>query len=311
MKICFYGSRGSLPTPLLLKDYQKKIREILFLFKKSKQNDIENFISKLPFKLSHIYGGNTACVAIKDENEELVILDAGSGIRVLGNEIGKSNNNQIIHIFLSHFHWDHICGIPFFLPLYNPTNTIIFYSTNENVVHNLFRQQYKNHFPLSFDKLPAKKKFAILPECNTYKLNNYSILNVPLSHPGGSTGYIIEKGGKKITYLTDAEFTSENMEEKSLFYKACFESSDVLIMDCQYSLIEFFSKFDWGHTSSNMAVNLALDWRAKRLVLFHFDPNHSDDDLITILEEANRFKTQYNRRRLEISQAIEGQIIEI
>ena len=124
MKIHFYGSRGSIPTPLLLKDFQDRVKKILNLYKKSKEKNINTFFSKLPFDLSHLYGGNTACTTIEEKNKELIVLDAGSGLRVLGNQLAQLSN-QTIHIFLSHFHWDHICGIPFFKPLYNPSNIFL------------------------------------------------------------------------------------------------------------------------------------------------------------------------------------------
>jgi phosphoribosyl 1,2-cyclic phosphodiesterase len=310
MKIHFYGSRGSIPTPLLLADYQSKMKKILNLYKKSKEKKIDSFFSTLPFELSHIYGGNTACTSIEEKNKDLIILDAGSGLRVLGNKLIQLNN-QTIHIFISHFHWDHICGIPFFKPLYNPSNTIIFYSTDESMIQNLARQQIDSHFPLSFQKLPAKKKFVILDKKSQYKLNDFTIFNIPLNHPGDCTGYIFEKDGKKISYLTDTEFTPDTIEGEADFYRACFESSNVLILDSQYNVIEIFSKFDWGHTSSNMAVNLALDWRVKKLVLFHFDPNHSDVELYKILKDAKAQQNQFNKRELEIIPAIEGTFIEI
>lgn len=310
MKVQFYGSRGSIPTPLLLNEFHIKVKQILNLYKKSKEKDINSFFSKLPFELSHIYGGNTACTTIEEKNKELIVLDAGSGLRVLGNKL-INVNNQTIHIFLSHFHWDHICGIPFFKPIYNPTNTIIFYSTDENMIQNLARQQVENHFPLPFTKLPAKKKFVILDKKSQYKLNGFTIFNIPLNHPGECTGYIFEKDGKKISYLTDTEFTPDTLQGEEDFYKACFENSSILILDSQYNVIEIFSKFDWGHTSSNMAVNLALDWRVKKLILFHFDPNHSDADLYKLWKEANEQKNQFNKRDLEIIPAIEGTFIEI
>ncbi len=310
MKVYFYGSRGSIPTPLLLNEFQNKVKQILAIYKKSKDKDINSFFSKLPFEISHIYGGNTACTTIEEENKELIIIDAGSGLRVLGNKLIQAKN-QIIHIFLSHFHWDHICGIPFFKPIYNPTNTIIFYSTDENLIQNLARQQVESHFPLPFTKLPAKKKFVILDKKSQFKLNGFTIFNIPLNHPGDCTGYIFEKDGKKISYLTDTEFTPDTLQGEEDFYKACFENSSILILDSQYNVIEIFSKFDWGHTSSNMAVNLALDWRVKKLVLFHFDPNHSDTDLYKLWKEADEQKNQFNKRDLEIIPAIEGTFIEI
>ncbi|OHD14233.1 MAG: hypothetical protein A2Y34_16405 [Spirochaetes bacterium GWC1_27_15] len=310
MKITFYGSRGSIATPLLLNEYHKKTKAILNLYKDSQIKDIDDFFATLPLELSQIFGGNTACITIEDDGEDILILDAGSGLRELGRKY-TSVNNKTFHILLSHFHWDHICGIPFFKPLYNPTNTIIFYSPNIDLIENLKRQQHPSHFPLSFDKLPAKKKFVILNEQNPYSLNGYKIFHIELNHPGGSTGYIISKDDKKVSYATDTEFTPENIDEKSLFFKACFESSDVLIMDTQYSLTEFFSKFDWGHTSSTMAVNLALEWRVKRLVLFHSDPEHTDEDMIKILRDAEEQIKQFNKRQLKIILAVEGHCIEI
>jgi len=313
MKVTFYGARGSIPSPLTLEEYQSKIREILTLYSLAVDKNIDNFIKNLPFCLSHICGGNTSCVVIKDDDysNDIIVLDAGSGLRKLGKDL-LNRNNLKIHIFLTHFHLDHICGIPFFKAIYNPTNTVIFYSPNENVKENLEKQQDDVLFPLPFDKLPAKKHFTILDKKSTYNLNGFEINAVPLNHPGGAFGYIFKKENKKISYVTDTEFTPENIKEKDLFYKACFESSDILIIDCQYSLSEFFSKFEWGHTSSTMAVNLALEWRVKKLVLFHFDPEHTDKDLLRIMNEARAIKsTKYNKRNLEIIQSYEGLEIEI
>jgi phosphoribosyl 1,2-cyclic phosphodiesterase len=306
MKISFYGARGSIPTPMSLDDYQAKIKKIINLYRKQKGNPTAaKFLKTLPFDLSHIHGGNTACVTIEDGETDMIILDAGSGLRMLGHDLeGKSN--LTLHVFLSHYHWDHICGIPFFKPLYNPSNTVIFYSPNEEIIQNLCRNQHHAHFPMPFQKLPARKKFVILDSCHHYELNGYDILNIPMYHPGGCTSYILQKEGKKVSYATDTEFTPENIKEKSHFYKACFESSDMLILDCQYSLSEFFSKFEWGHTSANMAVNLSLDWRVKKLVMFHFDPTHTEVQLEKIKMEAIKQKKQFNKRNLEIINALEG-----
>jgi len=310
MKITFYGARGSIPTPMSLQDYQAKIKKILTLYKKSTIPSIAKFIKTLPFELSHIYGGNTACLTIDEGENDLIILDGGSGLRMLGHEL-ENRSNMTLHIFLSHYHWDHLCGIPFFKPLYNPSNTVIFYSPNEEIIQNLCRQQHHAHFPMPFQKLPARKKFVILDSCNHYHLNGYDILNIPMYHPGGCTSYIFEKDGKKISYATDTEFTPEKMKEKEHFFKACFESSDVIILDCQYSLNESFTKFEWGHTSANMAVNLALEWRIKKLVMFHYDPVHTEEQLEKILKEAIKQKKQFNKRNLDIVSAIEGTSIEV
>ncbi len=314
MKVYFYGVRGSIATPINLKEYRHKIKKILTLYNNSHENDIDGFINNLPFDLSHIFGGNTSCIAIDDEDRNYkdhhIILDAGSGLRELGKKL-INKNGLTIHIFLSHFHWDHICGIPFFKPVYNPTNKIIFYSPAEDAKDNLERQHHESHFPVKLDSLPCKIYFMKLDQYDPLMLNGFLIQSVPVNHPGGCYAYIFKKNFKKISYITDAEFTPDNLKETGMYFKALFESSDVMIIDSQYSLSEFFTKFDWGHTSSTVAVNLALDWRVKKLVLFHFDPDHSDLDILKILKEARELKTQFNRRRLDVLQAVEGKYIKI
>lgn len=311
MEISIYGARGSLPTPLTQDKYSDKVKRILELYKQSSIQNVDKFLQSIPFELSHTYGGNTPCLSIDEQsNDNFIVIDAGSGLRELGNKLVK-RNNLTINIFLSHFHWDHIAGIPFFKPMYNPSNTIVFYSTNNNLVKNLHRQQVPHHFPISFKDFPAKVMYVILDTKSTFNLVGYKISTVQLKHPGGSVAYILKKDNKKVSYVSDAEFTPDNIKKKAMYYKACFESSDLLVMDSQYSLSEFFSKFDWGHTSSSMAVNLALEWRIKKLLLFHFDPDHDDDELKKIENEANLQKTQFNRRNLEVQLAVEGTTITI
>jgi phosphoribosyl 1,2-cyclic phosphodiesterase len=311
MKLKFYGARGSLATPMTLSIYRKKIKKILELYKQSGKSDIDGFINDLPINLKSIYGGNTSCSTIQDDEGNMLILDAGSGLRELGNEF-KGMNNLTFHIFLSHFHWDHICGIPFFKPVYNPTNTVYFYSTSKNAYENLERQQHPVHFPVTFSNLPIKKHTVLLTENEPLFLSGFTISNIHLIHSGGSSGYIFEKNGKKISYATDTEFTDESLSGKSDYYRSYFEGSDCLILDSQYSLVEFFNKFDWGHTSSNMAVNLAYNWKIKKLVLFHFDPDHSDDDLVRILKEAREMtQNEFYKMKIEIIQAIEGGSVDI
>jgi phosphoribosyl 1,2-cyclic phosphodiesterase len=311
MRVTFYGSRGSLPTPVKNEEYLYKLKNILEIYRKKGNPEIDPFIKSLPHHLSTVFGGNTACVSLENQTGDTrIIFDAGSGLRELGKELA-SRNHQVFHIFLSHFHWDHICGIPFFKPVYNPTNTFYFYSPSDNLLQNLRRQQHPHHFPVSFAQLPAKKKFVIMDTENPVEIGTFSIRAVELNHPGGCWGYVADENGKRVSYLTDTEFTDENMKDRRMYYKACFDSSDLLIMDCQYSLVEFFGKFDWGHTASSVAVNLALEWRAKKLALFHFDPDHTDEDLSRMLSDAEEQKTHFNKRKLDIVQAIEGSVIEI
>ena len=301
MRIKIWGSRGSIPTPMTNDAYRFKVRRLLELYAKSEDKDIDTFLENVPFHLSNTYGGNTACVqVIDDSSKDIIVLDAGSGLRLLGNDLaGKGGLN--IHLFISHFHWDHICGLPFFGPIFNPTNTITFYSTNDEIAENLTRQQH-----------PSEKKFVVINSDHTVKIGGLEIRAVDLIHPGGCSAFVVHSGKKKLSYVTDTEFTEDGIAGKELYYKACFESSDLMLLDCQYSLVEFFSKFNWGHTATNVAVNLALEWRIKQLAMFHFDPMHSDEDLSRMLIEAKSITNpKYNNRNLKVIQAVEGSVIDV
>ena len=312
MRIKIWGSRGSIPTPMTNDAYRFKVRRLLELYAKSEDKDIDTFLENVPFHLSNTYGGNTACVqVIDDSSKDIIVLDAGSGLRLLGNDLaGKGGLN--IHLFISHFHWDHICGLPFFGPIFNPTNTITFYSTNDEIAENLTRQQHPAHFPISLESTPSEKKFVVINSDHTVKIGGLEIRAVDLIHPGGCSAFVVHSGKKKLSYVTDTEFTEDGIAGKELYYKACFESSDLMLLDCQYSLVEFFSKFNWGHTATNVAVNLALEWRIKQLAMFHFDPMHSDEDLSRMLIEAKSITNpKYNNRNLKVIQAVEGSVIEV
>ncbi len=310
MVIEFFGVRGSLATPLTFDVFRQKAISLLEKYQDNKAQPPSDFFDSLPLEDKLIFGGNTPCVLVQNKENERIILDAGSGLRVLGNRFAGESNTTY-HIFLSHFHWDHICGIPFFKPIYNPTNTVIFYSPSKKLSYALNRQQHEQHFPVSFKSLPAKRRLVILKENFGHTLGEFNIRPIKLNHPGGSYGYVVMSDKTKLSYLTDAEFTGENIEGKELFYKAIFESSDLIIMDTQYSLNESFRKIDWGHTSSSMAVNLSLEWRAKRLVTFHYDPDHSDKELFRIGKDAREQSKVFNKRQLEIIRAYEGLVLTI
>ena len=310
MEVVFYGERGSFPTPLTPEDYQKNIKTILDIYNNSNEKNIDQFVKTLPLNLYQIRGGNTSCFTIEKEKSDLIVFDAGSGLIELGKKL-KFKNNLNIHIFLSHFHWDHICGIPFFKPLYNPSNTIYFYSTDKNLLKNLIRQQLKPFFPISFSELAAKKKFSILKFQVKYQLKDFSFRAIPLKNPGVSTGYIFESDKKKIGYVTEVEFTPDDIHNNKMFYKACFEGIELLIMGSQHNLKDYYNKFTWGHTSYEMVADLALEWRVKKLILFHSSPEQTDEDMNIVIKKANEQIKQYNRRQLDIIQAYEGLTLKI
>ena len=285
MKIHFWGVRGSIPSPQTPEVFRAKIKEILNIAKnRDLKTDIkiESFINTLPFYLRNSYGSNTTCIEINDDNGNLFILDAGTGIRQLGIDFLKRDTKvKNIHLFLTHLHWDHIQGFPFFAPVYHSDITINFYSTVKNF-HKIFMlQQNQYNFPIKLTELACKKKFIQLTSGKTIQINDIKIDYFPMNHPGGGTAYSFKKGNKKVVFTGDVEFQEEDIEQIDKFGDF-FTNADVAIFDSQYSLEQSFSKFEWGHTSYSMAVNLGVNWKIKQLFLTHHDPSSSDDKIMQI-----------------------------
>lgn len=312
MFIKFYGVRGSIPSPTLSSEYKNKIKRILELAIEEKLTDksqIEQFIRKIPYPLNYLTGGNTTCVTVRTK-ENLYILDGGTGIRVLGEEIFKNPESfpKILHIFITHTHWDHIQGIPFFKPLYLPNYTIHFYSGFSNIEERLIYQTDERFFPMPFQKTASKKYFHHLKVNTAYKIEEkLEIHTFPLKHPGGCYSYkfISLENNKTFIFATDVEFTGEDFLDKQE-YLDYFGYSDILVLDSQYTLDESFLKIDWGHTSYTMAVNCAVHWRVKNLVLTHHEPTYNDDKLFQNYLNAIRHRNYLDKDIPKIFLAREG-----
>ena len=286
-RLKLWGVRGSIPTPLGQTEYRHKLHGVLQHAVNAGLNNtssekLDEFIKNLPHDLRYIYGGNTTCVSVKkDESDDVLILDSGTGIKLIGDELmngpcGRGEGD--VKIILTHTHWDHIQGLPFFKPMFIPGNTIHFYSPLEDIQSRLKQQQNSAFFPISLEEMMATKVFHHLKDNEPFEINGLKVDFHPLKHPSGCYAYRIRENNYTFIFATDAEFTGDDMDEiekgSSFFHKA-----DLLLIDSQYSLDESFNKFTWGHTSNTMAVNCGVKWRIKNLVLIHHEPAHSDSRL--------------------------------
>ena len=313
MKVKLWGVRGSVPTPLTNDEYQNRINKILLhAFKKkiSSAQDLPSFLENLPAELRSITGGNTTCVEVITEDNDRYILDGGTGIRELGykmmeGDAGKGNDD--IKIFFTHTHWDHVQGIPFFIPIYIPGNKIHFYSPIQDLEERLALQMEGRFFPAEFRSTASVKNFTVLKNGEPLNFNNDLLVDfLPVQHPGGSNAYRFRQNGKTFIFATDAEFTGEVLEHQNSAYDSFFQNADVLIIDSQYTLDDSFLKFDWGHTSYTMAVNCGAKWNIKKLILTHHEPSYLDDKLQENFEKALIHKDQLGSRLPEIYLAREG-----
>lgn len=300
IKIKFWGVRGSIPSPGPKTVY---------------------------------YGGNTSCVEIQFPGKPPFILDAGSGIRELGKELLKISDPVKAYIFISHFHWDHIQGLPFFKPAFKPTNHFIIYGCDEpnvNLSEIISMQMNPTYFPLAIEDMRARIEFRTIRE-ETFNIDDVEVKTRFLNHPGYALGYRFTFQGKSIVYISDNEpfvhpaggggSNEEQIENVAVRFEKFVEdlsddlvrfvdSADILIHDTQYFPEEYEQKKTWGHSPLDYTVDIAVRAGIKKLILFHHDPDH-DDDTIHQMVRQSRELLQRNNNGIICEAAREGATIEL
>ena len=320
MLIKLWGVRGSIPAPLRNAEYQRKLKAVLREWQRSgpagepDEETLTNFISGLSPDLKYTYGGDTTCVTVQlEENHMPLILDCGTGLRVLGDDLmdGPCGRGQgELRLFLTHTHWDHIQGLPFFKPAYIPGNKLTFYSPYGDLEERLVGQQQSSYFPMPFHGTASEKSFQLMEPGRTVELEGGTLVDgFALKHPGGSYAYRFRKNGQTFIFATDCEFTGEDMEASA--NDEFFQDADLLVMDAQYTLDESFKKFDWGHTSFTMAVNCAVKWRVKHLVMTHHEPAYQDFQVFRNHVDAIQHKDAMPAGGLMVHAAREGMTIRL
>jgi phosphoribosyl 1,2-cyclic phosphodiesterase len=313
MRIRFWGVRGSLPAPLLPDQIKSKISAIL---ERLTPMDVESpdskerFLAGLPPWLFGTAGGNTPCVSVHcGDFREWIVLDAGSGLRELGNAVaGKKPKPVRYHFFFSHLHWDHIQGFPFFNPAYDPAVRIDFYFPKNGLEAFLCGQMRGPYFPVTLESTGAGKRFHQLK--GPIALKGVTITYRKMNHPGDSYAYRLDDGKRRFIYATDTELSAADFI-RSKENTAFFRYADLIILDSQYTLGEAIEKYDWGHNAFSMAVDFAANWKIKHLVLFHHDPAYDDKKLSYILQSARWYMERMNIKGIKISLAMEGMEITV
>ncbi len=240
-------------------------------------------------KNEYTYGGHTPCSSLEPPDGSILIIDAGTGIRRLGDELQKRRSDKplFIHLFLTHFHLDHIMGLPFFMPLYAPEVTLVIYSDHsprktEEYLNGFMGGRY---FPVPFLETRSKKIFQqIRGEGVVVERNRISLS--PLHHPQGSVAYKIQSDGKTVVFATDTEHPPEGIERRLADFTA---GADVFVYDAMFTPEEYESeKRGWGHSTWLEGTKLAKKAGVKKLYLSHFNPDHSDsqiDEMISMARE--------------------------
>jgi len=293
MDIRFWGVRGSIASPLTNAVFRTKIEEAVQLTVKAgitEESQIPDFVKTLPPDIRQVVGGDTACVEIRT-GENILILDCGTGIRRLGLELIHNSGGQNIeaHILLSHTHWDHINGLPFFVPGFNPNNNLIIYGSLPGLEERIRKQQAFEYFPVP---LPETFKFVHLEEGEPFRIGNTDIVTMGLNHPGGSYGYRITHDNKTLVYATDSEYKDLSAHALQPFTDF-FRNADMLIFDAQFTLVENVEKENWGHSNIFCGIDMAIEADVGKLVFTHHDPAHEDKELWDRLQKANEYLDIY------------------
>lgn len=300
-KIKFWGVRGSIPTP-----GASTLR----------------------------YGGNTSCVQLQFADGPLFILDAGTGIRELGNSLLRSDKPVKGYIFISHFHWDHIQGLPFFRPAYNHKNSFLISGSDDTSIKLadiISFQMDPTYFPITIEDMNADIQFRSIRE-EKFEIEEVEIQTMYLNHPGYALGFRFTYRNHSVVYISDNEpFYTQNAnndekisEQNSKKLDKIFDSfienkdarlidfcrkADILIHDTQFFPEEYEERRTWGHSPFNYTVDLAIKSEARQLILFHHDPDHDDETVDKILvlsrrllkESGKSIQCQAAREGLEIT----------
>lgn len=260
MKITIWGCRGSMPSPG-------------------------------PDMIK--YGGNTSCVQV-EHGDTCLILDGGSGIQELGNALDP--DTRVVNLLLTHLHIDHIMGLGYFRPFYNPKCTVNIWGptgSNESLVERLRRYFSPPFFPVRLKELPAEiHVFEI--DNSDFEIDSFRIRSEYICHPGPTVGYRVECGDSVLSYIPDHEpaLGSSDFPHSTEWCSGydIAENADLLLHDGQYTQQDYKGKIGWGHSSMKDAIDFAKLSRVKKLLLFHHDPLHSDTTLQNMFEQCTANK---------------------
>lgn len=240
----------------------------------------------VPGKKSVLYGGNTNCLSLNIAGKYFFIFDAGSGIKSLSDKLIKENKSPLAaHIFITHPHWDHINGLPFFAPLYIQGNEIDFYgpgSMDLTLEKILAEQMSSVYFPITTEQFAAKQKFHELKE-DSFNIGEVKIQTILLNHPGQCLGYRVEYKNKVFCYITDNELYLKN---SSLFNRhqenlllSFIDKADLMAIDATYTDEVYPQRVSWGHSSVSRSIEVAHEAHVKQVYLHHHDPDQTDEDI--------------------------------
>jgi phosphoribosyl 1,2-cyclic phosphodiesterase len=281
MKITFWGTRGSIASP---------------------------------GPETVVYGGNTTCLEVSLASDCTIVIDAGTGIRRLGDHLLKRSENNCIHLLLTHIHWDHVLGFPFFAPLFKPSCHIVVDGSPRAMegLQRVFSSNYiDGTWPLRFEDLKARIEHSQGLRNGSVEIEGTLVESHKIQHPQGGVGFKFTEDKKTFVFITDNELLDQGWSGTSFsdFVSFC-SGADLLVHDCQYTTAEIQDRRGWGHSDVSSVSRLAIEAGVKRLFLFHHDPWRTDEGVASMVRECSELVAA-KTPSIKVEGAREGLIVDL
>ncbi|MFZ4403827.1 MAG: MBL fold metallo-hydrolase [Pseudobdellovibrionaceae bacterium] len=288
LKVKYWGVRGSLPTA---PSPQEWVQHILKLNEGCESiADLRSALESMPVVSVGGYGTATTCVEVQSSKQR-IIIDGGSGLRALSEQIMSckvGSDKGPFHIFMTHFHWDHIIGLPFFTPHFIPGAQIHYYAVQKNIEEAIKGVFKKPYFPVPFGALSSKVHFHVLQPRKAIQINDLTITPYQLDHPDECWGFKIQNDGKTYAHCVDTEgtrFTREDLQQDLPLY----QNVDLMYFDAQYTFPELAEKANWGHSASQIGLDIAFREGIKKVLFAHHDPGASLHQIENLIKQTQEF----------------------
>jgi phosphoribosyl 1,2-cyclic phosphodiesterase len=291
-KAKLWGVRGSIPAPLPPSEIDRRLRTALQQCAEQgfDKHDINKYIASLPLHKRGGFGGNTPCCEVFTEST-MLLIDGGSGLRRKACELMQGpcgRGEGELHILMTHFHWDHIIGIPFFMPVFIPGNRIHIYSVQEEAENSLRILFRKPNFPVPYEALGAEIVYHRLEPRTPRTVGDIRFTPYLLDHPDPAWGYRLESEGRVLSYCVDTECRRASRDELGEDLPL-YRNVNTLIIDAQYSLPEAIEKVNWGHAAATIALDIAMREKIDTVIFTHHDPAAGDEKIAVISKQTEDY----------------------
>lgn len=300
MKVRLWGVRGSLPTPSTPEQIRKQLENVLAQFERAREANADitarTFLDTLPPYLVGGYGGNTSCAEVTHGSSRLII-DAGSGLKAFSDYIMNSDPGlNEFHLYFTHFHWDHLIGLPFFVPMYAKGKTVHIYAVHDDLEHSLRTLFRKPNFPVPYEVVKNQIRLHRVAPHQKFKVGDLQVTPFQLDHPDPCWGARVEAGGKSLAWAVDTEATRTSTETLGADI-GLYKEADLLVFDAQYSFSEALEKINWGHSSAPIGIDLAIRENIKTVIFAHHDPAASEEHIHQAEEQTRQYFAELIKAR--------------